>query len=198
LNGSQTWTTAGGATLTVGGAISGPYGLTFPGAGTTVLSGTDSYSGGTNILAGTLAIGLTNALPATGTVTIGNSNGVGSGAFRLSSFSQTLTSLTAQSNNTAGTLDTVNIGSVATLTINGGLTVGLDLSSTQGIAITSYMNMSGGGVLDVNTSSANLVVSLAQSTPLSSGNFATLDLSGLSRFIFGNSPTGTNILGVGY
>ncbi len=49
--------TVNAKTLTVGGAIGGAFGLTKAGAGTLVLLGTSSYSGGTTITAGTLAIG---------------------------------------------------------------------------------------------------------------------------------------------
>ena len=45
-----------GASTTFGGAISGAGSLTKTGAGTLVLSGTDSYSGGTTVDAGTLVL----------------------------------------------------------------------------------------------------------------------------------------------
>jgi len=42
--------------LTLGGAIDGPYGLTVAGAGTLTLSNTDSYTGATTVVAGTLLV----------------------------------------------------------------------------------------------------------------------------------------------
>jgi autotransporter-associated beta strand protein len=48
---------AAGTQLTISGAISGPGGLALTGAGTLIFSGTNSYTGGTTISAGTLALG---------------------------------------------------------------------------------------------------------------------------------------------
>ncbi|HEX4129074.1 MAG TPA: autotransporter-associated beta strand repeat-containing protein [Pirellulales bacterium] len=59
ISSSETWTTATGATLTVSGNISetgGGQSLNFGGSGTVLLSGTNSYSGGTVISGGTLGV----------------------------------------------------------------------------------------------------------------------------------------------
>jgi len=58
---SQTWDVGAGETLTVSGSISGSgVNLTTDGAGSVVLSGANTYSGNTNVSAGTLTI--TNSL----------------------------------------------------------------------------------------------------------------------------------------
>lgn len=52
LGGNQTWTTAGGKTLTLGGTIgnvTAGAGLTIAGAGTAVINGTAAYSGATTV-----------------------------------------------------------------------------------------------------------------------------------------------------
>jgi autotransporter-associated beta strand protein len=49
--------TASGQTLTISGAVGGNNGLTFTGAGTTVLSANNTYSGGTTNSSGTLQFG---------------------------------------------------------------------------------------------------------------------------------------------
>ncbi len=54
LGGGQTWNVAANTTLTVSGAISGGFGLTIAGSGTTVISGTNRYTGGTTVIGGTL------------------------------------------------------------------------------------------------------------------------------------------------
>ena len=57
LASSQTWTVAGGGTLTVSGAVTdfgGGYSLTKAGLGDLNLSGVNTYSGATNITAGIL------------------------------------------------------------------------------------------------------------------------------------------------
>jgi fibronectin-binding autotransporter adhesin len=68
MNASRTLTINSGS-LTVGGIVSGSgFGLTKNGSGTLVLSGNNSFSGGTTILRGTVALGHNNAL-GTGTLT---------------------------------------------------------------------------------------------------------------------------------
>jgi len=49
--------TASGQTLTMGGALSGANGVRFTGAGTTILSANNTYSGGTTNSSGTLQLG---------------------------------------------------------------------------------------------------------------------------------------------
>jgi fibronectin-binding autotransporter adhesin len=70
--GNNDTVTVNASTLTVGGAIGGAYTLTKAGAGTLILNGTDTYSGGTTINAGTLGFAA-SALPSTGSVLINNS-----------------------------------------------------------------------------------------------------------------------------
>jgi fibronectin-binding autotransporter adhesin len=50
------------STLTVGGAISGPYGLTETGAGVLLFNAADTYTGATLVSGGTLALGSANSL----------------------------------------------------------------------------------------------------------------------------------------
>jgi autotransporter-associated beta strand protein len=60
LNATPTVTVSGG-TLTVGGVISGSYGVTKAGNGTLVLSGANSYTGPSTVSAGTLVLDGPNA-----------------------------------------------------------------------------------------------------------------------------------------
>ena len=60
------------------------------GGGTVVLSGSNSYSGGTQINAATLRLGVNNALPTTGVVTLANA---AAAALNLNNFAQTLGTL---------------------------------------------------------------------------------------------------------
>ncbi len=64
--------------LTIGSVIAdataGATGLTKSGAGTVVLTGSNAYTGGGSVFAGTLVFGNSNAKPATGTVTVANTN----------------------------------------------------------------------------------------------------------------------------
>ncbi|MBC7367525.1 MAG: autotransporter-associated beta strand repeat-containing protein, partial [Undibacterium sp.] len=106
------------STLTLGGGISGPFGLTFDGAGDTTvsgvigtgtgalikngsgtltLSGNNTYTGGTTLNAGTLSLGASNRLANTGGVTLAG------GTFDLGAFSDTVGAVTLQSGNITGT-----------------------------------------------------------------------------------------------
>ena len=62
LAGNLTVSAVSTATLTIADAISGGYGLTKTGAGTVVLSGTNTYTGATTINAGVLQVGNDSAL----------------------------------------------------------------------------------------------------------------------------------------
>ena len=87
LGASQTWTVAGGATLAVGGPVSGGFGMTLAGGGTLTLSGTNTYSGNTSVSAGTLdlsnGLALQNSTLATGGAGIVFDTSVSSHAFTL-------------------------------------------------------------------------------------------------------------------
>lgn len=61
LAANQTWNIASGKTLTIGGDVSGNYGLTQDGSGTLILKGANTFAGNTTISGGTLRIGNNNA-----------------------------------------------------------------------------------------------------------------------------------------
>ena len=66
-------TASAGSVLTIAQTISESStgtSLSFGGSGVLILSGTDSYTGGTNVSSGTLAIAGGSALPSTGVVTL--------------------------------------------------------------------------------------------------------------------------------
>ena len=73
---------ANGYAVTFSGNLSGPGGLVETGSGELMLSGTDTYSGGTTVSGGTLDITAASALPSNGFVTIfgGGRLVLGSGA----------------------------------------------------------------------------------------------------------------------
>lgn len=137
------------AQITVGGngtnttdstSYSGSQSLTKIGSNTVTMTGDSTYTGGTTINAGALAIGANNRLPDVGQVTI-NSGGV----FDLGSFGEYVGSLTMNGNATVS--GTSSLGqlilatglptnsAIKTLTANGAgntVTAGIGISSSHG------------------------------------------------------------------
>jgi autotransporter-associated beta strand protein len=75
MNGSNVWDVKASRTLTLGGIVSGPWPVTKQGAGTAILSGANTYSGGTAVATGSTLI----------TALDTNLNSLGTGAVSLSS-----------------------------------------------------------------------------------------------------------------
>jgi fibronectin-binding autotransporter adhesin len=95
-------------TVNISGQISGGGGLIKTGAGVLALNATASYSGGTTLNSGTIALGVSNGLPVGGAVALSNSNPV---QLQLNGNSQTLGALSS-----AGSAAVVDLGSGGSLT----------------------------------------------------------------------------------
>jgi autotransporter-associated beta strand protein len=163
-------------TLTYSGAISGGTSLTTAGAGTTVLTGLNTYTGSTTVSAGTLtAIGAGNILPSATTLSL-----AGGTACNLAD--QTLARLSG-----SGTLNLsgdVNINEGGSQTFSGNI--------TQGAASTLTMQGSGSLTLSGNVNPA-LAVSNG-SLVLNGTSFNTINVTGGSMLL-GTGGT-TNLLTV--
>ncbi|SHJ24906.1 autotransporter-associated beta strand repeat-containing protein [Bradyrhizobium lablabi] len=125
-----------GNNITLGSSLSGTGGLTKTGAGVLTLSGSSNYAGATNVNAGTLQAGASNAFASNSAFT------VASGAtLALNNFSQTIGSLAG-----AGA---VTLGS-ATLTTGGD---GTSTTFSGTISGTGALTKTGTGVLTLSGSS---------------------------------------------
>ncbi len=176
LSGSANVNT-GANTFTLSGLISGTGPLNKQGSGVLILSQMDTYSGGTNILGGTIQLGIMNALPTSGTVTIS-----AGATFNLNSFNQTVGNLSGPGSGTLGS---------GTLTVSGGTTdtFGGSISGMGGITsqgagtvliltgsntYTGLTSMNAGGAISVGSSnpfSAGTTLEFNNGTLLTTGSF---------------------------
>lgn len=196
LGAANTWSVTSGRTLTMGGAVTGDFGITKQGEGTVTLSGlsataANNYTGTTIIDQGTLAITATS--PAfNGGLTFGAAAGNANvGVLDLSAASATYTgAFLAQ--NTSASANSITIGSGQTLQLNGAVTVGYN----SAVASTTKLAGTGLGTLAIGTSgtpvNANVQIGNGQGNNI--GNAGTLDLSLLSTF---NAYLGTGTFRVG-
>lgn len=157
LTAGATLTVADGATITLGGVVSGSSGITKAGGGTAIFSAVNTYTGTTSVNAGTLQIGVNNAIASGSAVT------VASGAtLNLNGMNDTIASLAGAGSVTLG-------GGELTTGSGGGTTFSGVLSGSNGKltkAGSSTFTLSGantytgattinGGTLFVNGSQPN-------------------------------------------
>ncbi len=137
LGGSRTVTVSSNI-LTVGGTIGGSgYSLTKAGAGTLILTGSNTYSGGTTISGGTLQAGNTAALGSTsGAAT------VSSGVLDLHGFNVGVGALSG-----TGTIDNLSGPGTSTLTVGNGNASGTFSGVIQNTGGVIALTKTGGGLL---------------------------------------------------
>ncbi len=129
-------------TATAGNAIIGPGALTKSGNGKLTISGPNTYSGGTNVNAGTIELGSNNALPSTGPVAIAVA-----GVLDVKNFNNTLADVTVTGGavNGTGTLTVNSLTLVNNATFNPNLVLNgaLTKSGTGSSALPGNVDLGG-------------------------------------------------------
>lgn len=126
-----------------------------PGAGTTTLSGANTFGGGLTVLRGTVS-GTTSAQAfGSGPILIGDTSGSASATLRGDN--RTFANpITVQSGSSGNTLTLLGVGGTNTTTFSGGITLNRDLTldSSGGTLIISTNAITGSGTLSITNSSA--------------------------------------------
>ena len=165
LGNDQKWTPASASsTLTVNGTVSGAHQLTTAGAGTTILTGANTYSGGTVVSSGKLYANNAGATSATGTgsVTVQGGGTLG-GSGRITG------AVTVQS---GGTLASGAAQNLAGHAVDG---THLTLTSDLFIAGGGNLTFALGAVGDTGTGPGNFASPDLNSTYLHTGGMVTFD-----------------------
>ena len=130
-----------GESTTYDGVISGAGGYTKTGTGTMVLTSTQAYAGTTGVNGGTLRVGLSNQLAATGTLSLGGSAAI----FDIGSTTQTLATMTT-GNGVLTNMAVTGSGGALVFTGPGNFEVGPGGTVTAGqravVSLTGVSNLS--------------------------------------------------------
>jgi autotransporter-associated beta strand protein len=217
--------TASASSLTVNGVISdggNSFGINKTGVFGLTLGGANTYTGTTNVNAGTLTLGATGSLSSSSILAVnaGATAGTAGGRVNLNGRSQTVEGLTggsglggqgviANASATAATL-TVNNSSNYTydgLLVEAGLagTLALAKNGTGTLTLTGSHSYAGGttvsgGTLLVNggATTAAALASTQGTVSASFGNFTMTGLASTSGLVVGQKISGTNISGGAY
>ncbi len=183
------------AALTISGTIStGGGGVTKEGAGTVTFSGTNSYTGATNINAGTLALGANNALSDSTAVT------VASGAtLNLANYSDTVGSIAGAGSVTLGS-GTLTAGAANGVTTFSGVisgTGGLTKTGTGTLTLSGNNTYTGGTTVAGGTLALGASERLANNAAVTVASGAALTLNNFTETIGALSGSGVVTLGSG-
>jgi fibronectin-binding autotransporter adhesin len=167
-----------GMTLSASGVISGTGGLTKSGTGTLTLSGVNTYTGGTTVSAGTLALGANDVLANSGAV---NVNG---GILDVNTRTDTVGAVTLTSGAISGTGGVltglsygVESGSISAI-LSG--SAALTKSNVGTVTLSAANTYSGGTTINGGTLIVTNASALGTASPVATVNAATLQIGGVT------------------
>jgi autotransporter-associated beta strand protein len=175
------------STGTYAGNMSGSGTLTKQGAGTLILTGTNTYGGGTVVNAGTLRIGTDEGMTAGGALTV---NG---GTFDLAGRNQTVGALSGSGAITLGS-GTLTAGSDTAASAFGGVISGTGNFAKQGsqtLTLSGNNTYTGATTIDAGTLAMGVVNALSATTALTINAGGALDLVDFSQTIGSLAGAGT-------
>ena len=164
--------------LTISSSIGGSANLNKNGAGTLTLSGSNTYTGATNINAGTLALGASNTLASTGAVAIASGS-----TLTLNNYTQTIGGLSGAGTLQLGSGTLIAGNGNASSTFSGAFASGdtgtFEKTGTGTLTLGSGMNLSN-GTLVLNGGTLNLNGTSDTFKSLSVTANSTIDFTGSS------------------
>ena len=187
LGATPTVTVNNSSTLTLGGIVSGNFGMTKAGTGTLMLSGANSYTGTTTLSAGTLKLGASNVIP-DGT---GKGNVAVDGSLDLNGNSETVNGLSGAGvvdNTAAGTSSTLALGAnnqtstFSGVVRNSGSTATLNVTKTGTgtLTLSGANTLSGAVTVNGGTLSLGIVNPLNNASGIAMATGTTLNPTVLS------------------
>ena len=195
LGGNQLTTGFNNLSTTVSGPISGAGGSLFKvGTGTLTLSGASSYTGITNVVAGTLQAGAVNAFAPQSTFFVN-----GAASLDLNSFDQTIGALGDSGNVTLGSATLTTGGNNASTTYGGAIqgSGGLVKNGTGTFTLNGQNTYTGATTINAGTVQAGAANVLAPASAFTVAAGATLDLNGFSQTVSSLAGAGNTHLGSG-
>jgi fibronectin-binding autotransporter adhesin len=193
-NPNLTINVATGSTLAITTPIYGTGNLVKGDSGVLTLSGANSYSGSTNINAGTLTLGATNAIPDSSAVAIASGS-----TFNLNNFNETVGSIAGAGNITLGSASLVAGGNNTSTSFSGVIsgTGTFEKTGTGTLTLSGTNTYTGvttvsAGVLDL-TGSVTSNTSIASAGTLSGGGTINGTLTNAGDIAPGLSGTRSNL-----
>ena len=198
--GTSALTSTAGFTVrsgTISAILAGSVALTKDTAGTVTLSGANSFTGGTNVNAGTLAFGASNVLADSGALNVSG------GMLSIGAYTDTVGVVTLASGSILGTAGGVLTGASYTLqsgTVSaalGGAGITLTKNTTGTVLISGANTYTGATTISAGTLRLGVNDTLSSATALTVASGATLDFSSFNDTIGSLAGAGSVLLGSG-